>query len=312
MLQKTPTKNIAAMLHEKKSILIRNNIAMHYIIAKPQQNTPKGTVLFLQGYRKTIAHYHSTINQLTAHGFCVIAPDFTGQGQLNVEQQHKLDSNIKDYRNIIDDLDHLLNKVILQNLPAPYYILADDIGAVFALIAHDLFANTIKRQVLVSPLFTPNHHHANSYFHSYCQIIRDLSFEHKYKNKLLKSCNYIKSRLNNKITTTDIVTEKKYRKATLGWHATILDAIAHIFSNNYIDKMTIPTLVYLPAQDNITHSPTTRQFVSRLRMARFINLYGAHHDILAGEDSHIKQFWQGFFAFIPGSAYISNSHKLEK
>lgn len=299
-------QNNASIISSKTDyIMVRKNKSMRYVIARPQSNAQNGTILLLQGYGKQVEDYQTSLLKLVNRGFFVIAPDFIGQGKSDKENHDKLGSHIGDYRKIIDDLDLLLNKVILEQLPAPYYILADDMGAIIALAAHDLFKTKIRRQVLIAPIFTPNNKTHHSLFHFYCRAMTDLGLGRLHIYKPLKDQNQLIS--NEIIANIDRSSETKKDKAklTLGWYATILDAIGHIFSSNYIDNMTIPTLVYLPNKDNVTHSSTSRELVLRLRMAQSIDLRGAPHDILSSDDKYNRQFWQGFSAFIPGTSQVN-------
>lgn len=286
-------------------LMVRKNLSMRYIISKPQSSAPNGTILLLQGYGKQAEDYQSTIHKLAVRGFFTICPDFIGQGKSDKLRGDKWGGHVKDYRKFIDDLDILFNRVILESLPAPYYILADDMGAIIALTAHDLFATKIRRQILVSPPLTPGNHGNNGFFHKFCRILSDSGLGRiRTKSPLISTDNFPTSANNE--DSTAIIHNNKSAYPSLGWYSTMLDAIGYIGSSHYIDNMTIPTLVYQPNQDNFSSSPKNREFVSRLRMAQVIDLRGAPLDILASKDKFTRQFWQGFSAFIPGSSFMPN------
>lgn len=298
-------ETISAIDSKTDYIMVRKNLSMRYIISKPQSSAPNGTILLLQGYGKQVEDYQSSIHKLAVRGFFTICPDFIGQGKSDKLRGDKWGGHVKDYRRFIDDLDILFTKIILESLPAPYYILGDDMGAIIALTAHDLFAGKIRRQILVSPPLTPGNHSNNSFFHKFCRILSDSGLGRIRTTRPLLSTKELPEAPDSEDSTA-IIHNNKRAYPSLGWYSTMLDAIGYIGSSHYIDNMTIPTLVYQPNQDNFSSSPKNREFVTRLRMAQLIDLRGAPHDILASEEKFTRQFWQGFSAFIPGSSFKPN------
>ncbi|KIC95451.1 alpha/beta hydrolase [Flavihumibacter solisilvae] len=92
-------------------------------------NQSRGIVLVVHGLNSHSGYYHRFAGQLNGNGFDVYAMDLCGRGQSEGERFY-----VRDYRDLISDIDKLLN-IARSAYPAlPVFLLGHSAGGVFAAV----------------------------------------------------------------------------------------------------------------------------------------------------------------------------------
>lgn len=95
----------------------------------------RGTVLLFPGRTEYVEKYAATAATLTGAGYCVIAPDWRGQGLSDRLAQPATMGHVHRFADYQRDVDALLATARDADLPAPWHLLAHSMGGTIGLRA---------------------------------------------------------------------------------------------------------------------------------------------------------------------------------
>ena len=108
----------------------RNNKGHEIFYRSWRENSyPKGIVLLVHGLNSHSGYYHHFARQLNDNNFDVYAMDLCGRGQSEGERYY-----IPDYRDVVSDIDKLLNIARAAHPGLPVFLFGHSAGAVFAAV----------------------------------------------------------------------------------------------------------------------------------------------------------------------------------
>jgi alpha-beta hydrolase superfamily lysophospholipase len=106
-----------------------NNKGQHIFYRNWRNGEPKGIVFIVHGLNSHSGYYQSFAMQLNENYFEVYAIDLPGRGKSDGERYY-----IGDYKDVVADIDHLLNIVKAAHPALPVFLLGHSAGGVFASI----------------------------------------------------------------------------------------------------------------------------------------------------------------------------------
>lgn len=280
---------------------IDTNHQIRFALTYPEKEKSKGTVVILESYANTLEEYFLSMNELSERGFHTAIFDWfcREKSSFNTKRQNRY--HYFDINNDINDLDKFLEKIVYLECPPPYYMLTYGIGGLIALSGLDLLNHQFKKMLCVSPLFAPFGNKTNGFQHKLTQFLSDIGLGFL----PAKGGNRFKQTKQKNIQLRHIYKEpfSPIKSPTSQWVASVLNAIASMKKNILRGNLKIPTLFILANQNNIANNIEVRQLCQQIHLTDSITITGAELDTIMHEESHKKQFWAAFDAFI--STHIS-------
>ena len=87
-----------------------------------------GTVVVLNGRTEFVERYFETFNDLTKRGFAVASFDWRGQGGSQRLLRNPMRGYVNSFADYDKDLSAIMEKLVHQQCPKPYYALAHSMG----------------------------------------------------------------------------------------------------------------------------------------------------------------------------------------
>lgn len=184
-------------------------------------------------------------------------------------------------------LSAFLQKIVLPEYCAPFYLLAQGAGALFALSAHSVLKSAVNRMLAIAPVFTIGGSKAGSFYHKAMQSLG-----------LFSAASY---------------SSAAAAQASCAYRAHLLRQAAAVLEPRAAKAMALPCLLLIAGADSAANRALTRRFSQTCRLADIITLPAAAPDFLYQEQAAAlhRQFWAIFDAFIPGSDASAANNALE-
>jgi len=245
----------------------------------------RGTIIILQDWGVPFDQDPALLAALAARGFHTVSYDWYRQGS-------PLKSSVKaagaaSYACRFNQaaLGCFLRHVLLPDYPAPFYVLAQGLGGLFALAAHDILSGAVRRMILVAIPMSIDRHTPNSLYHFGIKAASLFTRTHKKRKEVAQN--------------------------SLAYKANLLDHAAAVLSGAYRKNMIIPCLILSAARDTAANITQARQLAEKLRLADNLIIPAASPALLQESAYQRRQFWAAFDAFIPGSDSSLAQHSLE-
>jgi len=87
---------------------------------------------------------------------------------------------------------------------------------------------------------------------------------------------------------------------TMGWLNAAATAMTALRQRRAGPGIKLPCLILAAGRDEIVSTPAIEDFVSRTKVAAYIEIPGAKHELLMEVDAYRDQVWAAFDAFVPG------------
>lgn len=129
--------------------IFKNNIGQNIFYRNWKTNgRPKAIVLMVHGLNSHSAYFHQFALQLTESGFEVYAIDVRGRGHSQGERYF-----IKDYRDVVDDINKLVNIIEASHPAEPLFLMGHSAGGVFAAVYALLYQSRLRGLITESFAF---------------------------------------------------------------------------------------------------------------------------------------------------------------
>jgi len=249
----------------------------------------RGTILLFNDWGVPFDSDQALLAALSARGFYIAGYDWYRQGSRpqsgNKANRRQTGQNRYACRFNSKALDCFVQTVLLPDYPAPFYVLAQGLGGLFALTTQNILRSTVRRMVLVAVPMSIGRHRPNSLYHF------------GIKAASLLTCNTRK--------------HKETGRNSLAYKANLLDHAAYILSGSYRKNMTLPCLLISAACDTKANIAQARLLAEKLRLIDNLIIPAASPALLQESAYQRHQFWAAFDAFIPGSDTGSANPILE-
>ncbi|UNE55298.1 serine aminopeptidase domain-containing protein [Bartonella machadoae] len=270
---------------------------IRFVVTYPERKKTKGTIVILESYANAIEKYLLPINEISKRGFSTAIFDWFGREKLQFNKKQKNRHYYFDINSDINDLYVFLKEIVYRDCPPPYYMLTYGIGGLIAFGGLDFINHQFNRMLCVSPLFAPLGNKTNGFQHKLTQLLTDIGLGFL-PAKGGKKLEHTTKQANMQLPPLQKNNVPFIKAPTSQWMASVLNAIDSIKKNILHGHLQIPTLFILANQNNIANNIETRRLCQHTRLTESITITGADLDTIMHEESHKKQFWAAFDAFI--------------
>lgn len=289
-------------------VTTRDKVRLRVLLAQPDTNTPRGTIIFSPGRTEFIEKYWETTNDLTARGFCVFMVDPRGQGLSDRVLPDRLKSYIDRFQTYADDLADASEQFDAY-LPRPHIAMGHSMGG------------TIVLQAILSGVMAPSAVICSApmlgLFDLETPLIRwtiaglsmlglrekNLPFQSQ-RNGMPVSFTA------NKLTTDkdrykiwssffQNVPRLRVGQPTFGWISAALSAMAYV--NRNAENLRIPGLVVAAGADPIVDPSSIEDFANNADI-NYDVVPGALHELFLEKDAYRNKFFAMIDRFLDEQA----------
>jgi len=240
----------------------------------------RGTVILLNEWGEAFTANAALLTALAARNFAALSYSWHLAPQQSQAKKGRCSAGFN-----AAALAAFLRQIALPDYPAPFYLLAQGSGALFALSARPLLSGAVSRMIAIAPAFSAGGHRLHGLGHWAAKAL-----------SLLSAASY---------------ESKAQARASFAWRAAALAAAASIFSPHHRRLMTLPCLIISAAGDSLFNRRAAARLAENSRLADIITLPGGPDFLRRGPARAQQQFWAGFDAFIPGSETMAAAENLE-
>lgn len=273
---------------------------------------PRGTVCLFHGRSEQIEKYFGVIERLQRRGFVVATMDWRGQGGSQRLCADPLRAHVPDFRHYERDLDAFRRQVVLPDCPPPYFGLAHSMGCTVLLGAAARLTPWLSRVVLASPFFdfgeTPIGRRS---IRTVAGLLRGLGLSRSSMPKSLRKYAVTRRFEGNPLTSDgdryqtmmSIPLERpdlSVGAPTIGWLHAAARALDVLDDRRLADAVRVPVLIVNAGSDRIVSPVAAERMARRLRLASYVLVPGARHELMMEAPIYAAQFWAAFDAFVPG------------
>lgn len=273
------------------------------------QNANKGTVVVLNGRTEYLERYFETFGDLTKRAYAVASFDWRGQGG----SQRLLKDSVRGYVNSFTDYDKdlsaVMEKLVQQQCPKPYYALAHSMGGQLLLRAlrdRDYFS----RAVMTGPLL--GFHYGRwpkwvvpilTFIVKYCGFgwvyIPGAGpkpvVQNQFAGNLLMSD---KTRWERDVAILEAHPQLGLGGPTYSWLRAAMISMTQLHRWPRKKGPTCPTLIVLAGNDRVVDNREARNFAARAPGFSLTVIEGSEHEILNETNAIRERFWAAFDAFM--------------
>ncbi len=286
-----------------------DGFALRCAVARPARFA-RGTVVILPGRGDYIERHYETIAELLARDLAVAIFDWRGQGLSQRLLKNRLKGHIRDFSQYETDLETVMRRLVLPDMPPPHFALAISMGGHVLLKAswkHLWFA----RGMLISPLVDLPHHPRERWLKLLVRVAPYVGLSRAFFPLLPKRLMRPEDFENNALTSDRrrFLREARFLQEypevgvaiapTLGWLHAALKSIGQL--RNLVDtgdEPRWPMLALAAAQDRLVNPEALRRMARQVGNLKATFLHRARHDITMERDELRALFWAAFDAFI--------------
>lgn len=301
-------EHLASTGHKSTGYFERNDGArLRYAFFHPQQETPRGTIVIVQGRNECIEKYLETIGELTAAGFVVTSFDLRGQALSGRMSRDAYNGHIRHFADYVADVDDFLHQVVEPEAPHPIHIIAHSLGGLIALTLAPKLGGRVSRLVLSAPLVgltglpVPPRiaYSVAAMFSTFGFGERPLGKERGAmpfeNNPLTSSAERFENFARLRATHSDLA----IGPPTARWLNEVRKAMTRATRPEHLIAITVPTIILAPMLDGVVPFLAMETLARRFRASRIIPIAGARHELLLEQDRYRAQALAAILAFLP-------------
>lgn len=266
----------------------------------------RGSVVLSAGRTEPLDKYFEVIGELLDRGFVVLTHDWRGQGLSHRDLPDRLKGHADGFKPYLGDY-HALLATFEPRLPKPWIALGHSMGGCLTLLAlahgeADRFVGAVLSAPMLlikSPLGIPVTRFLTGLFgkgdsaKGYVLGNRGKPFDSTFENNRLT---HDRARFMRYRGQIDACRDLAIGGPTWGWLAFALEAADYIADRDNLKGVTIPVTICSAGGDRIVENAAQRLAAKNLPNATFVDVGGAHHEVLMETDDKRAQFWTAFDA----------------
>ena len=274
------------------------------------QKDDGGTLLLLPGRREFMEKYSETIAALNQRKYDVYSLDWRGQGLSDRQLPDRHRGFVRDYQDYLDDLDHLIQKIIRPRAKALPVCVAHSMGAHILLRYLHAHPGEIARAILVSamvdirlPLYV------RSLIRPITRLMKGLNREDAYVPGAGAYGASDRQFEGNRQTSDRRRFDREQRAiaenpdlalggVTYAWLGASLRSIDCTRAPGFGSRIRTPILMLSAEKDRIVSNRAQRRLCAAMSACSLTRIAGARHEILMECDSIRAAFWAAFDHFM--------------
>lgn len=264
---------------------------------------PKGTVLLFSGRTEFIEKYYEVIGELIDRQFAVATLDWRGQGLSARSQEDPLKGHVDDFAEFDADAQEFVNKIVVPNCPAPYFLLAHSMGGNIALRYLGVEGCVVSKAILVAPMTGV---HTAPIPHWAARLTAAVGTLFGLRNRFVPggaSADPLEEKFEDNSVTSDPKRFDRYKALitkspelalgapTLGWLSAAFKTMKETGSNERLSRIRCPVLILSASADTIADSSTHDGISAGIEKGELYVVPDAKHEIMMEQDAIRAQFW---------------------
>lgn len=296
---------LGSQCHE---VMTADGVRLRAITIVPETAT-SGTIVVLNGRTEFVERYFETFSDLTKRGYVVASFDWRGQGGSQRLLKNPMRGYVNSFADYDKDLSAIMEKLVQQQCPKPYYALAHSMGGQLLLRAlRD--RNYFSRAVMTGPLL--GFHYGRwprwvvpilTFIVKYCGFgwiyIPGASakpvIQNQFAGNVLMSD---KGRWDRDVAILEAHPQLGLGGPTYSWLRAAMISMTHLHRWPRKKGPTCPTLIVLAGNDRVVDNREARNFAARAPGFSLTVLDGSEHEILNETNAIRERFWAAFDAFM--------------
>ncbi len=269
------------------------------------QGPARGSVVVSPGRTEPIEKYFEVVSELQARGFVVLVHDWRGQGLSHRVHADRLAGHAVGYQDFLFDYEALLD-AFAARLPKPWIALGHSMGGCLALLALAQGEARFDAAILSAPMLAlitrpvPRPigvalaallHGAG--FGGASVAGRRAPIEERFEDNVVT---HDRDRYARNQAQVEACPDLALGGPTWSWLNFAFAAMAALARGAGVTRITIPVVVLAAMEDRIIDVEGQRRIAARVPGARFVEVSGAHHEILQETDAIRAVFWREFDA----------------
>ena len=267
-----------------------DGLRLRYFTAMPE--SPKGTLVFLNGRTDFIEKYFETFHDLLEAGWAIAAPEFRGQGLCDRELANHDKGHVTTYQAYVSDTRQFVAEVVEPAFPKPMVMLGYSMGGlVAALYLLETGGLPINAGILVAPLLRPRTGGTPTWLarqsarwmtlagvgSHYCLGRGDFNFDDAEQvwPKLVTS----PERFHQVRAHIRQQPDLRLGGPTWNWLDASFNAIDRVFAPRVFGNLTSTLHVVVAERDQLLFNEAARDLAARAGAASYTEIANAQHDL---------------------------------
>jgi lysophospholipase len=279
----------------------------------PATVPPRGICVLLNGMTEFLEKYEEVARELGARGFVVASLDWRSQGASERRWASNRASHVGSFEEYDTDLGALLLQAVEPLQPKerlPVIALAHSMGAHILLRFLHESPRRFACAALVAPMLEVE---TGRYSPRLTQSVATVLSLRAASTRLVfgsEERDPLETPFEQNVVTSDRGRFERTRSLlkaqpflrifgpTFGWLNAAFRSMRRIRRRGFAEAITTPLLVVGAGADRVVKTQAIRDYVKRLKNARYVEIDGTEHEILMEQDSIRDRFWTEFDAFI--------------
>ena len=279
-------------------------VRIRLMVARPDIDDPRGSILFCPGRTEFIEKYFETIEDFLSRGFAVLMMDPRGQGLSDRLLDDPLKSYVASFQDYADDLAFAAEK-FAHELPKPHIVMGHSMGGCVALMSVISGVMNPSAVVCSAPMLGV-FDVETSVTAWFIKIFAALGFSKK-NLPFQKQDRGIPVPFESNKLTSDLTRFKRWEAyflttpelrvagPTFAWISQALKAMSYV--NRNARQLKIPGLIIAAGGDPIVDPASNADFAAAAGID-FKVIPGALHEVFLEKDEYRDQFFESFDVFL--------------
>lgn len=273
----------------------------------------RGTVCVFPGRTEFIEKYFEVVADLRRRGFAVTVIDWRGQGASFRALSNSQKGHIASFTEYDRDLVRFMKDIVLPDCPPPYVGFGHSMGANILMRAAVATGTWFDRMVLSAPMIAfadekvPTDQRLARVA---AEVLGLIGFARMFvpggdgtpeelrqpfegnpltsdRERYLRNCAIVEAAPNWALGSP-----------TIGWLRAAYRSCRYLARPDAARRIQVPMLMVTAGNDRIVSTPAVEAVARRIKLAAYVAVEGARHELLMEQDVFRARFWAAFDAYL--------------
>jgi lysophospholipase len=295
---------------EPHAVKTPDGVTLRALSAPPAPATlPRGTVVIMNGRAEFLERYYETMRELAARGFHVVGFDWRGQGGSSRLLQDRLRGHIRSFRQYDSDLCAIMENLVVDKCPPPYFALAHSTGG-HILLRNLASTHWFQRAIITAPLLDFRY---GKWPPSLAYLLSSMAVGFGFGWAYLpgyKAGPFLLSEFEGNPLTSEVRRWGRDKRMlqqhpdlgtggpTYGWFNAAVRSIRSITRRAARHGLTCPVLVVLAGREKVVDNRAAISFIDQVPGISSVTINSALHEIMMESDAVRAEFFAAFDSFV--------------